>query len=140
MSIAYIGYTTVAKEDFRLWVDPPKKNANWKQETFDAKLPELWDKKAEEAHTHLAAGKVGSFICETSDGETITDINVFVEKIFSHGWAHSGTAKDALTKITEPLGLEWSFQNNEIKLVGKDRTDNSALVIINSSMLLINTL
>lgn len=55
----------------------------------------------------------------------------FVDTIFSKGWVHSGLARDALTKVSETLGLEWSFQNgNEIKLVGKDRTDNSTVVVV----------
>ena len=53
-----VGFEFEARDDWRDYVDPPEKPGNWKDETFQAKLPELWKKRELEAPEHLAAGRV----------------------------------------------------------------------------------
>jgi len=45
----------------------------------------------------------------------------FVDKKFSNGYSFIGPAKNALDVLCEAVGLEWSFQNSELKiqLIGK---------------------
>jgi hypothetical protein len=51
-----------------------------------------------------------------------------INKIFNTGFSHTGTVKEALKKLTEYAGLDWSVQNNEIKFTIIGKTDGSRLV------------
>lgn len=52
----FLGFEFKAADNWQEIIGPPKKPSNWKQETYEAKLPELQAKQAETAATHVAAG------------------------------------------------------------------------------------
>jgi len=52
----------------------------------------------------------------------------YTSKSYANGFAFAGLAKDALTKITKFLELEWSIQNNEIRLIPFDGDDKTIAV------------
>jgi hypothetical protein len=53
-----LAFEQAARKDWQEHTEPPKKPSNWKQETYEAKLPELWVKKEEGAAQDLAAGEI----------------------------------------------------------------------------------
>lgn len=54
----------------------------------------------------------------------------FTDKNYANGFSFVGSSTDALTKVTQFLGLSWSIQNNEIKLVQFDGNDGSRIVLL----------
>lgn len=58
-------------------------------------------------------------------------ISIPAEKTYSNGFAFTGMSKDALTKVTEFLDLDWTIQNNEIRLSPFDGNDSSEAVLLN---------
>lgn len=50
------------------------------------------------------------------------------DKAYANGFAFAGLAKDALTKVTKFLDLNWSIQNNEIRLIPFDGDDKTRAV------------
>jgi hypothetical protein len=58
MNVLVLGFELTARSGWQEYLDAPEKPSNWKEETFQAKLPELWAKKEKEAPEHLAAGKI----------------------------------------------------------------------------------
>lgn len=44
-------------------------------------------------------------------------------KVYTNGFSFIGLAKDALTKVTKFMGLDWTVQNEEIRLVVFDKDD-----------------
>ena len=68
----FIGCEHSAKLDWEKHIGQPKKNANWKQETYEAKLPELIAKQEAKAPEHLAAGCVSQAAVLTQDGKAIS--------------------------------------------------------------------
>lgn len=60
-------------------------------------------------------------------------------KRFTNGLVLSGDTKKALNQISEFLGIEWSIQNNVLKFVGKDLTDESQVIKLNSQSGLIGS-
>ena len=62
-----------------------------------------------------------------------------VEKIYSNGFAFTGMSKVALTKVTEYLDLEWTIQNNEIRLTPFDGNDSTTAVLLNTKSGLLNS-
>ena len=63
--------------------------------------------------------KILSVFPISSNLEMIT----YTDKKYANGFSFVGLAKDALTKVTEFLGLDWSIQNNEVKLTLFDSDD-----------------
>jgi hypothetical protein len=57
-------------------------------------------------------------------------LNSIPEAQYANGFAASGLGKDALDEVTEKLGLEWSIQDNEFKLLVKGGTDGSRAILI----------
>jgi hypothetical protein len=49
---------------------------------------------------------------------------------YTTGFAAAGNAEDALDKVSDKLGLEWSIQNGELKIIKQGETDNSLSVKI----------
>ena len=43
----------------------------------------------------------------------------FTDAKYLHGFSHVGSAKEALSKLTEKIGVEWSIQNGEAQLLLK---------------------
>lgn len=58
MKTLYVSLVSRPRKDWRDHIEPPKKAANWKQETFENKLEELWLKKEDGAADDLAAGEI----------------------------------------------------------------------------------
>lgn len=52
------------------------------------------------------------------------------DKQFANGFAAGGSAVDVLTKITDTLALEWSIQNNELKVIQLGKPDGTAAVVL----------
>ena len=52
------------------------------------------------------------------------------DKRYLSGFSFSGNASDAMDKVTRFLGLEWSFQNNELKFIPLDESDQSRIVLL----------
>ena len=63
-------------------------------------------------------------------GLGIRDIPNSISGQYLKGFSYAGTVKDALNKITERLGLEWSVQNNELQVLPKRGTIPGASVLI----------
>jgi len=61
------------------------------------------------------------------------------DKKYASGFAYTGMSKDALTKITEFLGLSWSIQDNEIRLIPFDGNDKTRAVLLTPNTGLINS-
>jgi len=51
-------------------------------------------------------------------------------KKFANGYSANGNAKEQLTKLAKQLNLEWSFQNGTIKLLEKEETDDSPIIVL----------
>lgn len=64
-----------------------------------------------------------------SMGNNFKDISIPGIK-YANGVSFSGSSRNALTKATSFLGLNWSIQNNEIKLVQFDGDDGSRAVLL----------
>lgn len=47
----------------------------------------------------------------------------FTDAEYLHGFSHVGSAKEALSKLTEKIGVEWSIQNGEAQLLLKGGTN-----------------
>lgn len=54
------------------------------------------------------AGKMGLTLRPLPDG---------ISDQYVNGFSHSGSIKDALSRITDRLNLEWSIQNNELQIL-----------------------
>jgi len=54
----------------------------------------------------------------------------FKDVILKHGFSFSGLAKYGVTKITELLELDWSVQNDEIRVIPKDSNDGTLVTSI----------
>jgi len=52
----------------------------------------------------------------------------YEDKSYANGFAFVGLAKDALTKVTKFMNLNWSIQNNEIRLIPFDGDDRTKVV------------
>lgn len=52
----------------------------------------------------------------------------YEDKAYANGFAFVGLAKDALTKVTKFMNLNWSVQNNEIRLIPFDGDDRTKVV------------
>lgn len=54
----------------------------------------------------------------------------FPDKYYPHGWSFVGRSRDAMTKVCEFLGCEWSIQNQEIQILKKGKaTQNEAVLM-----------
>ena len=85
-NVFYIAFRTEAREDWKSHIDGPKKPGGWKEETFQAKLPELWQKKVEGAPAHFSAGKIVEIGAQEHNGavklfDTISSFIDFMEGI-----------------------------------------------------------
>lgn len=49
---------------------------------------------------------------------------------YVNGFSATGQAKDVLIKVTSKLSLEWSVQNQEIKVIRAGKTDGSTAIVI----------
>lgn len=59
--------------------------------------------------------------------------------VYDTGFAFIGPATTVLSKVTNFLGLEWSFQNDTLKLLNFDSNDGSRIVFLSSSTGLLNS-
>ncbi len=57
-------------------------------------------------------------------------INAIPDSQYGNGFAAAGLAKNAMDTVTGKLGLEWSIQDHEIKVVEKDGTDGTQAILI----------
>lgn len=60
-------------------------------------------------------------------------IDAIPDTQYSNGFAASGTAKKALDVLTDKLGLEWSIQDNEVKVVEDGKTDGTQAILISKT-------
>lgn len=61
------------------------------------------------------------------------------KKIFSNGFNFNGASSTAMNKVCKNLGLNWSIQNNELKVYKKFNNDQSLAIELNSNTGLIGT-
>jgi hypothetical protein len=54
----------------------------------------------------------------------------YTDKKYANGFSFIGLARDALTKVTEFLSLDWTIQNNEIKLTLFDKDDQTQSIYL----------
>lgn len=93
----FLGFEYSPKPDWQELMPPPKKPSNWKQETYEDKLPELREKQKETAAQHLMAGSVNracaimqvedSQVVKLADGVTGRELTKILAKE-----VHSGEA------------------------------------------------
>lgn len=50
---------------------------------------------------------------------------------YVHGFSHAGSVTEALTRVTDRMGLEWSIQNNELQIQTKRKATESIPVLTN---------
>lgn len=60
-------------------------------------------------------------------------------KAYANGFSFAGLAKDALTRVTKFLGLNWSIQNGEIRLIPFDGDDKTRAVSLSEATGLIGS-
>jgi len=65
-----------------------------------------------------------AFPLKAFNWSTVTD------KYYNRGFAFAGSAKVLLNNVCDYLGLEWSIQNNEIKLVKSGASDGAQVVYL----------
>jgi len=53
-----------------------------------------------------------------------------VTRVFKNGFSFSGLASDLLTQQTVNIGLEWSVQDGELRIMPKDEDDGEEAVVI----------
>ena len=56
------------------------------------------------------------------------DLIPFTDKILNNGFNFIGSTKTIMDKLTKMVGLQWSIQNNEIKVYKEDETDNFTII------------
>jgi len=74
----------------------------------------------------LASSVLSDILSKMSLSNNLKTISI-PSKAYANGFAHTGLAKDALTKVTDFLEMKWSVQNNEIRMIpfdGDDRTQS----------------
>lgn len=57
----------------------------------------------------------------------------FTDKKFSNGYSFVGQAKNALDVLCEAVGLEWSFQNGELKIQLIGKGDQSRAIVVSEA-------
>jgi hypothetical protein len=57
----------------------------------------------------------------------------FSDKIYPRGFSFAGSAKVLMTNVCNYLGLEWSIQNNEIKLIKSGTSDGAQIIFLSPS-------
>lgn len=63
----------------------------------------------------------------------------FTDKKFSNGYSFVGQAKVALDTLTKTVGLEWSFQNGELKIQPDGSVDFTRAIVLNKDTGLIGS-
>lgn len=63
----------------------------------------------------------------------------FTDKTFSNGYSFAGQAKNALDVLCEAVGLEWSFQNGELKIQLIGQGDYTRAIVVNEATGLIDS-
>jgi hypothetical protein len=53
-----------------------------------------------------------------------------IKESYVQGFSHTGSVKEALNKVVEKAGLEWSIQNEEIQIIKKRNVTKSPEIII----------
>lgn len=61
------------------------------------------------------------------------------DKKYASGFSSFGRAEEILSRITDDLGLEWSIQDNELKIIEADKSDGTRVVHLSSSTGLIGS-
>jgi hypothetical protein len=97
--------------------------------TADDGSKEILERKISLSH---ASGSSGSLILQkilnsftiSNNFESIS----FTDKKYANGFSFAGSSSAALDKVTKFLDLDWSIQNNEIKLVPFDGNDGTRVV------------
>ena len=54
-------------------------------------------------------------------------------RTWAHGFSYYGAARNALHKVTQGTGLEWSIQNSTLQVIQKGKTTKRQAVVLNSS-------
>lgn len=65
-------------------------------------------------------------------GNDLSNLSIS-DKKYANGFSYAGSADQALDKVCENLGISWSIQNNEIKLIPADGNDGSQIVSLTPS-------
>ena len=71
----FLGFEYSTKQGWEDIMGPPKKPSNWKDETYEKKLPELRAKQAAGAAEHLMAGRVSHACILKWEGGSTLDVN-----------------------------------------------------------------
>jgi len=79
---------------------------------------------------------VDSFKLPKKTNLSLIDIK---KKIFSNGFNFNGAASTAMNKVCKNLGLNWSIQNDELKVYKQFNHDKSLAIELNSNTGLIGT-
>lgn len=61
------------------------------------------------------------------------------DKILNNGFSFSGLSKTVMDKLTKSMGLQWSIQNDELKIYSNDETDTYTLINLSSNTGLIGS-
>lgn len=64
-------------------------------------------------------------------GISLKDAPPEISSEYLHGFSHIGSVKDALNRITDRLGLEWSIQNNEVQILEKRKVLPGVPIVVN---------
>ena len=67
------------------------------------------------------------------------DLVSFKDKILSNGFSYAGLSKTVMDKLTKAVGLNWSIQNNELKIYEEDKTDQFTVINLSSTTGLIGS-
>jgi hypothetical protein len=65
--------------------------------------------------------------------KTKLDLIDFRDKVLNTGFSFSGQLKNVLDILTNDVDLQWSVQNNELKIYNKDGTDQTQAIVINEN-------
>lgn len=55
-----------------------------------------------------------------------------INKVYNTGFSHTGTVQQAIRKVSEYSGLDWSVQNEQLKFTLEGQSDESRVIIIDS--------
>ena len=63
-------------------------------------------------------------------GLPIREIPEDIDEQYVQGFSHAGSIRDAINKVTDRLGLEWSVQNEEIQILKKGLASKGSAINI----------
>ena len=79
-----------------------------------------------------AKNVMNTILAEFGIGNDISNL-IFTDKKYANGFSFAGSANIGLSKVLDFLNLDWSIQNNEIKIVPFDGVDTARAISLNPS-------